>query len=178
MADPIKPQKRASFGMDSWGYAPLVADIEVPKLTELEAVTGLNISCFLFNDQEGLTATTEKSSLPLLLCETEGYEDMGATTYSMSDLSSAFDPQAPAGSDGKKSWETLGDYIAGYLWRRQGVRSTEPLAVGQFVDVVPVRLGKKVPGKTAMDASGAYRFTQPVAITGSPAFNVPVVAGT
>jgi hypothetical protein len=172
----IKPANVLAQGADSWGFAPAVADILVPKVSELDAITGLNLSCILFAEQEGLTGTTEKVTLPLRMCETVGFEANGVTTYAMSDLVAAYEPQAAAGSDGKKAWETLTDGIIGYLWQRQGVPSNDDLEVGQFVHVVPVQLGTKVPGKTSTGADGVYTFTQPVSITAAPSFSVPLVA--
>lgn len=174
----IKPQKRAAFGRDSWGFAPLVADLSAPKITELNAVSGLNLSCFLQGEQEGITGTTEKVALTRLLCETETYEFTGTTTFAMADLMAAFDPQAAAGSDGKKAWEVLEDHIEGVLWRRLGIPIDNDLEVGQFVDLVPVQLGRKTPTKSATDAGGITAFTQSVAITASPVFNVAIVAGS
>lgn len=171
----IKPQKKSTFGRDSWGFAPLVQDLLLPKLTELQATSGINLSCFLLADQEGLTGTTEKAQLARLLCETTTGEFSGATTFSMSDLVSAFDPQAAAGTPGKKSWETLEDHIEGVMWRRLTVAADEDLAVGQFVDLIPVQLGVKIPSKSATDAGGIATFMQSVAVTGTPVFNVPIV---
>ncbi|MDF9718037.1 hypothetical protein [Nocardioides sp. ChNu-99] len=176
MVNPLKPKQRRALTMDSWGFAPAVANIKLPTLAELTAITGLNITCHLFRDQEGINGATARVTLPARLCEADDYEVNGSTTYSMSDLVSAWEPQAAAGSDGKKAWETLQDQLLGFLWRRQDVTVTTDLAAGQFVDVVPVQLGTKIPGKNATDASGVYVFTQPVSIVSAPAFNVPILA--
>lgn len=177
MAAPVKPALVKSFGKDSWGFAVAVNDPDAPTTTELTAVTGINLSCMLFREQEGLTGATEKVTLPALLCETTQYEANGPTTYSMSDLQASFNPQGAAGSDGKKAWEALQEGAVGYLWRRQGITSTDDIAADQFVDLVPVELGPKTPGKTSTGADGAYSFTMPVSVTGKPTFNVAVVAG-
>lgn len=177
MAAPVKAGVKPSFGNDSWGFVTAIADIQEPTLTELNAVGGYNLSCSLFREQEGLSGTTEKVTLPALLCETDQYEANGSTSWSMSDLSVVFHPQAAAASDGKKAWEALDDGIDGFLWQRQDITSTDDLATGQFVNIVPVQLGTKVPGKTSTGPDGAYNFTQPVSVTGRPALNVAIVAG-
>lgn len=176
MAAPIKPALKLAFGNDSWGFAPVVANILIPKVTELNAASGFNLSCSLFGEQEGLSATTEKVSLPRLLCETVTYESNGATSFAMADLMISFDPQAAAASNGKKAWETLTDGITGFLWRRQGVAASADVAIGEFVDIVPIALGVKVPTKTGTGADGVYAFTMPASITGAPAFNKALVA--
>lgn len=177
MAQPLKPTLVRAFANDSWLFVPAIASIGSPTVAEIEATAGINISCSIFGDsQEGITATTEKVSLPRLNCERETYESNGATNYAMADLQVSFQPQAADGSDGKKAWETMEDNANGFLVRRQGKDSTTVVASGDFVDVIPVQLATKVPTKTSNDAAGVYAFTQAVSITGKPAWNVAVQA--
>jgi hypothetical protein len=177
MALAIKPALRRAFGNDGWGFAVAVANITTPKLTELDAVSGFNLSCSLFGEQGDPTANQEKVTLPRILCETQQYEVNGTVTYAMPDLVISFSPQAASGADGKKAWETMTDNLNGFLWRRQDVAAADALAVGQFVDIIPVQLGIKVPGKTSTGADGVYSFTQGASITGAPAWNKAIVAG-
>lgn len=180
MVAPSKPQLVTANGKDSWFFVPAVADKTAPTVAEVNAATGLNISCYLWSDFEGLTSSTGKVTLPRLLCELNTYEANDVTTFTVSDLDFAFAPQAASGSDGKKAWEKFqAGGLTGYLIRRQGItadQATPEATAGQFVDVMPVDIGKAVPGKTSTGADGVYRATAPVAITGEPAFNVAVVA--
>lgn len=177
MAAPIKPQKVTANGKDSWWYAKAIEKLEEPTDAEINAISGLNLSCFLLAEQEGVTATTERAALARLLCETSTQEALGSTTWALSDLTAAFDPQAAAGSDGKKAWEALRLGGQGFLVRRQGVVALAEgeVTVGQFVDVFRVETAPSTPGKTATDASGIYSFTTAVGLL-DQAFNVPVVA--
>lgn len=176
MGTPIKPALSRAFGNDSWAFVPAIADITAPKIAEVNATAGFNLSCNIFGDQDGFTSTTNKVELPRLNCETETYEVNGETKVSMADMSVAFSPQSAAGSDGKKAWESMTDYASGFLVRRQGKQAKTDFAVGDFVDVVPVQLGKKVPTKTGNGAEGVYSFTQGISITSSPAWNKAIVA--
>ena len=180
MAAPIKPQLVTANGKDSWWYVPAVASKTAPTVAEVNAALGLNISCFLFSEFEGVTASTGKVTLPRLLCETAQYEANDVTTFTSTDLDFAFAPQAAAASDGKKAWDKFkAGGLSGFLIRRQGVvaDSATPEAVaGQFVDVIPVDIGKAIPGKTSTGSDGVYRATAPVAVTGEPAWNVAVAA--
>ena len=176
MAAPIKPALVKAFGSDSWAFVPAIADPTAPTTAEVTAATGFNLSCTLFGEQEGLSATTEKVTLPRRLCETETFESNGPTNYSMADLMVSFDPQAASGEDGKKAWEAMDDNANGFLVRRQGVTATTDFAVGEFVDVVPVQLGIKVPTKTGTGADGVYAFTVAVSVTDTPEFNVAIAA--
>lgn len=179
MAAPIKPQKKTANGKDTWWLVPAVADLNAPTTTEVNVLTGLNVTCFLLAEQEGVTGTTEKVTLARLLCETSTTEGLGDTTFSMADVQIVFDPQAAAGSDGKKAWDLLSDGFEGVAIRRQGIRAIDDAAVvaGQFVDSVPVAIAPVIPGKSSSGADGIYTASASVAITDTPAFNKAVVAG-
>lgn len=176
MAAPIKPQKKTANGKDSWWAVPTVADLDAPTALEVNAALGLNITCFLLAEQEGITGNTSKIALARLLCETSTTEGIDTTTWSMADLVGVFDPQAAGAADGKKAWALFKGGFTGYFVRRQGVVSDvdADVTVGEFVDVVPVETGPATPGKTANDASGIYSFTATVAVTDTPSFNVVV----
>lgn len=175
MAAPIKPALVRSFAKDSWVFLIAVANKAAPTAVEIEAATGWNLSCNLFGEQEGFTATTEKVTLPRRNCEEVTFETNGPTAFTAPDLMVSFNPQGAPASDGKKAWEALDDGISGFLVRRQGVTATSVVTAGQYVDVIPVELGVKVPTKTSNGADGVYAFTQAVSITDTPAWNVAVV---
>lgn len=177
MAAPIKPQKVTANGKDSWFAAPAIADMTAPTVTEGNAASGINFSCFLLAEQEGVTSTVEKIRLARLLCETSTTEGLGEQSWSLADIQGVFDPQAAADSDGKKAFEFFRDPWSGFFLRRQAViATTGDLVADQFVDVFKVSTSKATPGKTANDASGIYSFTAGVALE-AVEFNVEVVAG-
>lgn len=179
MVAPVKPQKVTANGKDSWFWVPAIASLTAPSATEINAVSGVNISCFLLAEQEGVTGTVEKVSLARLLCETSTTEALGEQTWSLADIQGVFDPQAAAGAPGKTAWDEFQDPInAGFLVRRQGViaySDTPEAAAGQFVDAFKVEVSQATPGKSSNDASGIYTFTAGVALL-DKAFNVAVVA--
>lgn len=178
MVAPIKPQKQTANGKDSWWFVPAISDMAAPTIVEINA--GVNISCFLLAEQEGVTGSAEKVQLARLLCETSTTEGLGEQSWSLADIQGVFDPQAAAGSDGKKAWEEFQETVnPGYLVRRQNVvalSDTPEAATGQFFDVFKVEAGKATPGKSSNDASGIYTFTAPVALLAQE-FNVAAVAG-
>lgn len=179
MAAPIKPNKKTANGKDTWWLVPAIADMTAPKVSEVNASTGLNITCFLLAEQEGVTGTTEKVALARLLCETATTEGIGETTFSMADVQVVFDPQAASSHNDKKAFELLRNGFTGFAVRRQGIKAITDADVtaGQFVDAVPVEIAPVIPGKSATDASGIYTATGSVAVTGVPEFNRAVVAG-
>lgn len=175
MAVPINPGKKRSFGNDSWGWAPAIADPNAPTLLELNAAGAINLSCYLLRDQDGLGVSVDQVTLDAALCEVEDFQVQGATTYSMPEIRVLFDPQGASGSNGQKAWTTLVDLADGFLWRRQGKRSTTDLATADKVDIIPGTLGVKVPTKTNNDPSGVYAFTTGFSITSAPKFQKAVV---
>ena len=176
MASPVKPALVRAQAAESWIWVPAIADINSPSIVELNAATGFNLSCSVFGEQEGVTATTEKVTLPRRLCEDKTFEVNGATSYSAPDFTISFDPQGAALSDGKKAWEAMDDNANGFMVQRQGVASTADLTVGEFFNVFPAQLGTKMPGKTSTGADGVFAFTVGVSITDTPALNVAAVA--
>ena len=105
------------------------------RVSDKETGHEYNISCFLLSEQEGVTSETEKVALARLLCETTTTEGLGEQKWSLADLTFTFDPQAAAGSDGKKAWELFKAGGNGFLIRRQGVKAdtaTPELAVGKL----------------------------------------------
>ena len=179
MAAPLKPQKSPSSKKDTWWYAPAIADMAGPTDDEINAISGLNFTCYLLADQAGLTGTANKVSLPKLLCEDGTTEVTENITRSLGDIVSAFDPQAATGSTGKKTWDLFKDGVSGYLIRRQGVVNDTDADVteGQFVDVFKVDIREATNDKSATDASGIYVFTCPVDLIAQE-LNVEVVAGS
>lgn len=180
MAAPVKPQKKTANGKDTWWFVPTIADKNAPVVTEVNSASGLNFTCFLLAEQEGVTGTTNKATLARLLCETATTEVIDNTVWSMADVQGVFDPQAAANADGKKAWAKFKDGASGYFVRRQGVVNSASADVtsGQFVDVIPVEVGPATPGKTSTGADGIYSFMAAVSITDSPAFNVATVTGS
>lgn len=178
MVAPTKPRKVRAQGKDSWFLVPAVADLDAPTAAEGNSASGINISCAVLAEGDSLTATVNKVTLPAFLCETEQFEGNDNITYSMGDVVGGFDPQAAEASDDKAAFEFLRDGFVGYAIRRQGVTADSgDLVVGQFVDVVPVEISRAVPDKSSGDASAIYVFRAGASVTGSPSFNVAVVAG-
>lgn len=178
MAAPITPAKKLANGKDHWWVVPAVALSTAPTVAEVNAALGLNITGVLLSDYEDITSSTDKVTLPRVMLETTETEINGTTTVTAGDLVCTFQPQGTAGSDGKKAFELLDAGYVGFAIRRQDVANTASDAVtaGQFVDVVPVDIAPAIPGKTSTGPDGIYVFRAPVSVTGTPKWNVAVVA--
>jgi hypothetical protein len=176
MVAPTKPRKVRAHGKDSWFLVPTVANVEAPTVLEINSASGINISCAVLAGGDSLTATTSKVTLPAYLCETETFEANDTIQFSMGDVQIAFDPQADAASDDKEAFEFLRDGYVGFAVRRQGVDTTVGAATaGEFFDVVPVDIGRAIPGRSSTDNSAIYVATASVSVTSSPGLNVAAV---
>jgi len=175
MALPTKPALVKAFNKVSFGFV-LTVTPTAPTVLQLTATTGINLTCYTFGDQEMVSAETEKVTLPRLLCESTQYQSNGPTTYSMADVQATFSPQAAALSAGKKAWETLLEGASGYLWRRQGIAPDVDLAVGQFIDLIPVDVGAGTPSQSGTGTDAVFTSMHTFSITGKPTWNVAISA--
>ena len=180
MVAPVKPRKVQMNGKQSFWLVPAVADIYVPKITEINAVTGINLSCSLLKTFAGLQPSFAKVTLDSYLCEVDAYEGNDTTTWSMPDLVGGFDPQAAEASDDKVAFEFLRDGFVGFAVFRNGItadQATPDAVVGQFFNVAPVDITKAVDTSDPSTTSNIATWTAGVAVTGAPAMNVAAVAG-
>ena len=180
MVAPVKPRKVQMNGKQSFWLVPAVANPLVPKITEINHATGINLSCSVLKSFTGLTPTFNKVTLDGYLCETESFEGNDNTSFSMSDIVGGFDPQAAQASDDKKAFEFLRTPFTGYAFFRNGVvadATSSEATVGQFFNVIPVEIAAAVDTSDASTASNIATFTAGVSVTGKPIFNVAAVAG-
>lgn len=176
MVAPITPAKKLANGKDHWWLVTTIANTAAPTVAEVNA--GLNVTGVLLADYDGLTATTDKVTLPRVMLETTTTEINGETTVAAGDMLLTLQPQAAPGAEGKDAYELVKDGFVGFAVRRQDVQSTSSDAVtaGQFVDVIPIDVTTAIPGKTSTGPDAIYIATVPVSVTGTPDWNVAVAA--
>jgi hypothetical protein len=173
MVAPVSPAKKLSNGKDHLWLVTTLSSTTAPTAAEINA--GVNVTGFLLADWDGLTASTDKVTLPRVMLETTDTEINGTTTISAADMQLTLQPQAASGSDGKKAYELVKNGFTGFLVRRQDILSTSSDAVtaGQFVDVLGIDITTAIPGRTSAGPDGIYIATVPVSIT-SDDWNVVV----
>lgn len=176
MVAPTKPRKVQARGKDSWFLVPAVVNLSAPTILEINAASGINISCAVLAEGDSLTKTTGKVTLPSFLCETDQFEGLDNATWSMGDVVGGFDPQAASGSPDKQAFQFLRNGYTGFAVRRQAViATTGDAVVGQFFDVVPVEIDSAFSDKSGTDGSAIYVFRAGVAVTAKPSINVAAV---
>lgn len=179
MVAPVKPTKIKMTGRQTFWLVPAIADISAPTVAEINAVSGINLSCTLLATSTALTPTFNKVAFDRYLCETDTTEANDTTSWSMADLIGGFDPQAAALSDDKAGFEFLRDPFVGFAVFRNGKPAdvVSPAAVAaEFVNVAAVDITAAVDISSPAEASAWARWTAGVSVTGTPAMNVAVAA--
>lgn len=178
MVAPTKPRKVQMNGKQTFWLVPAIADPEAPTAAEINAATGINLSCTLLKSFTGLTPTFNKVALEDYLCETESVEGNDNTTWAMADIVGGFDPQSAANSDDKRAFEFLREPFLGFAVFRNGIvanQATPEAVVGQFVNVAPVDITAAVDASSGAESSSIAKFMAGVSVTGTPTMNVAVV---
>lgn len=180
MAAPIKPRQHTALKKDRWWLVPAIADTSAPTVAEINAAGGIYATCFLLEDQGGVTKTVNKVQLTRLLCQDNQPEALAPPTFAMSDIVGVLDPQAAANHNDKKLFEFLRDGFTGFAVREQNKLNdvSDAIVAGEFVDVIPIDIESAWPDKTGPGPEGFYTFTSGAAVTGTPIANVAVVSGS
>jgi hypothetical protein len=120
-----KPATQVSRGNVSVGLAPAVADINIPKITELTATGTYGLECAIqtFNG----TSSSDSETVDWL-CDPASEQLPGSTTHEMDDLVIKGTGQADAALITALK---VGQKV--YLWRRDGKATSTALAVGDFL---------------------------------------------
>jgi hypothetical protein len=176
MAAPVRPASVSTYGRDKWWFVPTFTDYTAPKLSELNAGGSLDVSCYLFDSTDKPTVENNRVTKNRRICDTAEYEQIGNAKFNGGNLQYAIDPQAAAGSNGKKALETLTPGSSGFLVRRLGIDVQTDPAVGNFVNVYPIQLGNSHIQPIGDGETEEASVTQPFAITGPPTQNVALVS--
>lgn len=178
MAAPTKPVQHSALQRDSFWLVPALTQA-TPKKTEIEAVGGLYITCFLLEENAGFTVQFNKGTGVRTLCMASTPEVRLPSTTQGVDLVGLVDPQAASSAADKKAFEFLRNGFTGYLVRRQNVlnNTADTATVGEFVDSVSVDITPAVIDKNTTGPEGVYVFRAGVAATGDPYINLAVIAG-
>lgn len=140
-------------------FVQTLADPEFPQLVELNAVTTVDLSCYI--TAEGFQSTVEEQvTTDDRLCSRATYERPGRWSKSLT-LSYVYNPTS---APNNLAYSTLTYLTTGYIVARWGVPYEQPWADGDLVDVYPVQAGKQV--KNAPTANSMLNATQRMFITG------------
>lgn len=144
-------------------WVPTLADPNAPKLTELAAVSAVDITCYLTKDGSFKDAMEQATYVDARACSAEETELFGAIKRSLEDLIYVYQPQAAALAADNAAEEKMVTGTTGYFVVRRGLPYQTAVAVGQFVSVVGATLGGRV---EVGDASNSvYKRRQKVSLS-------------
>lgn len=171
------PEGTKAQGNVSVTVVQTIADMSAPSLaTEINAVSSVNVSCFLYGGGVG-NKTTNKGEAPRRLCTTDTFQQFGNTSYDVSDLSYVYNPQADDAAEGNEAKAALVEGSDVYLVVRKGLDAkTSTYAAGQFVDVWHVRLGPQNRTTTGDGEFDEFSISQPVIVLEAPEYDVEIAA--
>ncbi|RNL66241.1 hypothetical protein EFK50_01035 [Nocardioides marmoriginsengisoli] len=176
MAAPIRPTSTKAYGREKWLWVPAIANLPTPAIAEINAATGLDVSCMLFASTTKPSKNTNLVDRERRICDTTTFQQIGTTTYGGGEMLAAFDEQGAALSNGVKAWEKFPEGTAGFLVRRLGILVATDFAVGQFVSAFPVEFGPPFPIVQGDGEAAEVGFSSTFAITAPPAFKVAITA--
>lgn len=153
-------------------FVTTLADPAAPKLaTEINAVSSVEASCLLTKD--GFTPNAETSEASdERLCSKQLFEDYGTVTYTLEELTYIYDVQNPA-SDSNALYAAVPEGTLGNLIVRWGQDADEDWAVGDVVDVYPVKMGPQI--KQPPETNSKLKVKQKPFVVGNVQTDVLVV---
>ena len=176
MAAPINPTGVGVQGNYKVVWVETLTSLTSPSAAEINAGTSLDVSYYLYADgwQPGVTAN--RVTAPRRLASRTSTERFGTTTETLGDLVYVVDPQAAAGSNGKKAYEALTEGSTGYFVERPGEDADGDIVAGDFVNIYPVEVGPQVITGDTTDEAAEFQVVQPVSVTGTRKQLVTVAA--
>jgi len=166
VVDVVPPAVDQLNSLTIW-WVPTLADPTAPKAaTELGAVTSFRLTYSFTTDGWGLTGSQDKTDDPRLTLK-QKLESLGVASQS---LTLKYVDSTAAGS----AAAVLTEGLTGYFVERRGVPDQTLAAAAQKVRVIPVTLGKQIPGP--VDGTGKFTYTQETAINGVVGLPVALVA--
>lgn len=154
------PQGVPSDGMIKVAFVASLATPNAVLITELEAATSVDATCFLTS----FTPSAEAQAIEdRRLCSKQVFEDFGTVTYTIGDITYVYDVQDSAG-DSNKLYEALPTGTVGFLVVAWGKDADEAWAVADVVDIYPVKMGPRV--KQPPEANSKLKVVQKPFVTG------------
>lgn len=167
MVTMVFPDSVDALGREAVVFIPTVANPAAVKLTELNAAGAIMLTCAI----RTFNATMEQSKTKKMrLCETQGFDSLGRTNWTIERLSFIDDPQAPI-TDAGYPHKALVNGTSGFLLRRRGLNASvngfEDFAIGDLYDIFPVQFGSTQPVPVAPEEDGQeFEYMQEVAVKG------------
>ena len=147
-------------------WVPVIVDPTAPKLTEINATGSVDMSCYFTTWTETGTQATVPDDR---ICSRQVFEQPGKETRTLS-VMYIENPTAPTLN---LAATTLAKNTTGFFVERRGVPFENAFAIGDLVDVWPVKTGLQVP---TWAAGQTGKMAQKLFVTGAVIARVACVA--
>lgn len=161
----VIPESVTAEGNVKVAFIPAGADPTAFTLAELNAATGVDLSCFLMPDWGGVTADQNKGE-SRRFCSTESFDRLGTIKRSIGDIVYTYLPQGDNTDPGNKAYTSLPKGTTGFLVLRYGLPAGDAWAADQKYDTVPVEMGARSKSATGSDEFAPLTVTQGIGATG------------
>jgi hypothetical protein len=166
-----------AMGQKKWVFHPTASSLTAPSLALWTGGSAVDLSCYFYAGSPKMTRATNKVTAPRRACTTQTYQKLGQTTWDFDDASWMVDPQAAAGSAGKKAMETCAPGVTGFLLLRPGLDAVNTdLALGCFVRVCGITFGQYLIDGDESDEAAEFMGNQSLQLNGLPGGLVAMAA--
>lgn len=173
MAAPVRPAPSKAYGTEKIIFCPT----QSLSVATLGGATALDVTKMWFDSSARPDASADMVEAPPRVGDTESYEFVGTTKWTLGEVRYQWDPQGAAASDGVKAYEKFTPGNAGYIYIRRGInRDTDLAATTQYVEEYPVECGPQVPTKEGDGEGAEWGIKQAFAVTGPPRIHQVLVA--
>jgi hypothetical protein len=158
------PEGTATLGNTKVKFGLACADLDAPKLaTEINAVTSVDGSCFLFPEGWNPTANVNKGTRRRRLCSRNTSEVFNTTQYVLAALQYVHDPQEDDTDPVNDLRALLTQGTKVFAWERQGLDAqSDDFAVGDHSITHHIEVGPQVRMGDPTDENGEYYIMQEV----------------
>lgn len=169
MTQPVPPGMLTN-GTSKIVVVQAIANMAAPKLTEVNAVSSVDISCYIMGDgwSESISENTIEDTR---LCTLQVFQEPGDFTEEL-EITFVYDNYD---DDNDEARTTLVPYTTAYMVARTGKPNASPFIVGDIVDVFKYKAGKQ--RKNAGGRNTKHTMTQKLFLRDITQHDVAIVAG-
>ena len=174
MAAISKPNGTRAFANKRVFWVKTIANIAAMTTTELNAVTSIEISQFLYAAGTGKAdADVSRAESPRRVGSSTTNESFATVKNTYGDLLYSHDPQGLDSSADNKARQVLAAYEQGYIVEFSGLSAeasdaSTAITTGKRYKAQKAQVGPQVDSDTGDDEGAEFAIKQPVSIIGDP----------
>jgi hypothetical protein len=157
----VMPEGTPTLGNTKLKAVLTIADPEAPKLaTEINAVSSVDISCFVYPAGWNPAGSQGKGTKPRRLCETGTRDSLNTVQWTAPALQYVHNPQGDDADPVNAAKAILTEGTLIHVLERQGLDADEDFAVDDRTRDHYLRLGAQIPSGDLTDENGEFFIMQ------------------